>query len=224
MTFDHYFTVNKNGHAFDAWQRGLLHTPLSPLTWQRELWHIGQSKFGMNFFDKKLTLMYPKQYLSMNCKDNNLCWSFSFDMNKSSILLRYKNVCNNIQQWLTFSFRLVFSLQSIFYHVVVYISMQTVYPCLHRCTLPFTLTIQGTNTLYGICPHCHKILSGQCFCCRHIVLPLIKQVRTFFFYNHSILSLSCLIFAIQHIVWNIIQLTQMFIGLYGCCVSSFLWQ
>ena len=87
--------------------------PLSPLTWQRELWHIGQSKFGMNFFDKKLTLMYPKQYLSMNCKDNNLCWSFSFDMNKSSILLRYKNVYNNIQQWLTFSFKLVFSLQSI---------------------------------------------------------------------------------------------------------------
>ena len=44
--FDHYFTLNRNVHA--------LHErppppPSVPLTWQREVWNIGESKFGINF-------------------------------------------------------------------------------------------------------------------------------------------------------------------------------
>ena len=48
-----------------------MYTPV-PLTWQREVWNIGESKFGINFLDKKSILMYPNQYLSIIAKESSL--------------------------------------------------------------------------------------------------------------------------------------------------------
>ena len=70
--FDNYFTLNRNLHAYNTRQCQLLRVPPVPLTWQREVWNIGESKFGFNFLDKKSILMYPNQYLSIIAKESSL--------------------------------------------------------------------------------------------------------------------------------------------------------
>ena len=80
-------------------------------------------------------------------------------------------------------------------NIMEYISLQTVYPCLHLAHEFYSYVEQdiGTYKLYGFCPHCDKGLSGQILFCFYVFnisyYQSLYQVEQFLSHSHSVLSL-----------------------------------